>query len=60
MPKPCWIILYTHKYGADAWPVFQKRKPSIERIQAQLEAELGQPFDEDYDSLEIRGPWANK
>ena len=53
-----YVILFTHKHGADTWPHFSVTKPSEDEVIAELR-ETGQ-WDEDDDergsTIEVRGP----
>jgi hypothetical protein len=50
----CWVIIFSHRYGADAWPVFSDRKPTKRQIIKSIDWE-GDTRDDEF--LEIRGPW---
>jgi hypothetical protein len=48
-----WIVIYEHRHGVDAWPIFSDRRPTDEEVIAKLddwEPDKGETF-------EIRGPW---
>lgn len=48
-----WIVIYEHRHGVDAWPVFSEEQPTDEEVIAGLddwEPEKGE-------TIEIRGPW---
>lgn len=57
MTLKCWIIVFEHDHGADAWPVFSVSPPDAIK---EVIDEIGQ---EDYDDnkdkyhIERRGPW---
>lgn len=49
----CWIVVYTHRHGADVWPVFRAMAPSEESITDDLlswEPDQGE-------QVEVRGPF---
>lgn len=52
----CWVVLYFHRHGTDAWPVFQVNRPTEKKIIAELQEEWeGDTRDDEW--IEIRGPW---
>ena len=50
----CWVILYSHIHGTDAWPVFSKRKPTEKSV---IKTLTGWEPDRDDEWIEILGPW---
>ncbi len=48
-----YIVIYEHRHGVDAWPIFSLTKPSEEEViatMAEWEPDRGE-------TIEIRGPW---
>jgi hypothetical protein len=48
-----WIVIYEHRYGVDAWPMFAKDMPTEEEVIADLhdwEPDKGE-------IVEVLGPW---
>ena len=52
-PSSCWVVIYTHKHGADAWPLFGTRKPSAKSVIKTLDSWEPDKGEE----IEIRGPF---
>jgi hypothetical protein len=48
----CYIVIYQHRHGADAWPIFDCKPPT----EAGVIAELGDRYERG-ESIEIRGPF---
>jgi hypothetical protein len=49
----CWVVVYEHRHGVDAWPVFAAEEPSEEELIASLdewEPDRGE-------TIEVVGPW---
>jgi hypothetical protein len=66
--KKLWLVIYNHKHGIDAWPVwrpFAGTQKSLEKTKARiekdtikaLEEEYGEPFDSEREWVEVRGPF---
>lgn len=52
----CWVVIYHHRHGVDAWPVFRKkRKPTEKQIIKTLADWEGDTREDEW--LEIRGPF---
>jgi len=51
----CFVILYFHRHGTDAWPVFRKKKPTEKQIIATLEDWEGDEREDEW--IEIIGPF---
>jgi hypothetical protein len=49
----CWVIIYHHRFGTDAWPVFSARRPTAKSVIKTL----GDWEERDDEWIEIRGPW---
>jgi hypothetical protein len=56
-PKKCWVVIHSHKYGTDAWPIFQSRQPGVKRIIKEIEREVGEKWDDEREYVDIRGPF---
>jgi len=55
----CWVIVYHHRFGTDAWPLFQARRPTKRRVLRDMpdwEGE-GSPRNREDEWYEILGPW---
>lgn len=49
----CWVVVYSHRHGVDAWPVFAVEEPTEDEMIATLdewEPDRGE-------TLEVVGPW---
>jgi hypothetical protein len=55
MKMKCWVVLYVHRFGSDAWVVFAERKPTKKQIIKTLMDWEGDERDDEY--VEIRGPF---
>jgi len=55
VPK-CWVVIYSHPFGVDAWPMFSDDEPTEDEIKKLILDDSG-PFDEKNDVVEVRGPW---
>jgi len=57
--KKLYVILFTHKHGADAWPRFSADKPGEGEVIAELRksGEWDEDDDERGSTIEIRGPF---
>jgi hypothetical protein len=54
-----WIIVYTHRYGVDTWPILSyDEEPDIDEIITDLKENECTDFDPDQETIEIRGPWS--
>ena len=53
--RRCWVIVYYHRHGTDAWPVFRQRRPTEKQIIATLSDWEGDEREDEW--LEILGPW---
>ena len=51
-PICCWVVIYTHQYGVDAWPLFSVRKPMLKSVIKELGS-----WEPDKEEIEIRGPF---
>lgn len=51
----CFVILYFHRHGTDAWPWFSKRKPTEKQVIATLEDWEGDEREDEW--IEIIGPF---
>jgi hypothetical protein len=54
--KRCWIVQYHHRFGVDAWPVFNTRKPTERQVIKTLYDWEGDEREDEW--IEILGPWS--
>jgi hypothetical protein len=53
-----WIVIYDHRYGVDAWPIFSDDEPTVEQVVANLKDSEHTEVEFDRgETIEIRGPW---
>lgn len=49
----CWVVIYRHRHGTDAFPMFQEERPTEEEAQ-----EATGCFEkEKEEDVEVTGPW---
>jgi len=60
--KKLYVVLFTHKYGADAWPRFSATEPGEGEVIADLRksGEWDEDDDERGSTIEIRGPFPSE
>ncbi len=50
----CWIVLWHHEYGVDAWPIYSIEEPTEEQA---IESLIDSEFDPDNEWIEFSGPY---
>lgn len=50
--KQLWIVVYQHRHGTDAWPVWGESPPSLEKVASELD-----DFEPDREYLSLSGPF---
>lgn len=54
-----YIVVFSHRYGIDAWPVFQSEKPIEGDIITNLrECGTWDEYDDENSSIDIQGPFS--